>query len=127
MNYMVRPDETQRSVRYRYLGAQSTIPSGRYRPRKEDYVTRFYDLLRKWQSETKHLSSPEEIRKNAAYRSLKGLGRIIVPLAIDELSREPSMLVMLLAEITGEQPFSRAQRGDLRAMTDAWLHWGKNL
>lgn len=126
MNYMVRPHETQGSVRYLYLGAQSTITSGRYRPREEDYVTRFYDLLRKWQSETKHLSSPEEIRNNTAYRALKGLGRIVVPLAIDELAREPSLLVMLLAEITGERPFSSAQRGDLRAMTDAWLHWGKN-
>ena len=33
--------------------------------------------------------------------------------------------MMALAKISGEVPYGPSDRGDMKAMTDAWLSWGE--
>ena len=97
----------------------------RYAPSWPDYVDRFYSRLQKWRSETYFLSSSEEIQSHPEYRAIIGMGRTVIPLILIELRREPSLLLSALHEITGETPFGSEDRGNLKAMTTAWLAWGE--
>lgn len=52
------------------------------------------------------------------------MGEGAVPLLLAELRREPDDWFWALHAITGANPVPAASRGDLRAMTEAWLQWG---
>lgn len=113
---------------FRMVAGYLTVPAksvGRYTSTPTDYIDRFYSLLRKWQSETYYVSSSEDLRRHAAYRSIVRMGPSVVPLIVDELRREPSLLIMALHDITGISPFAESDRGNIKAMTDCWIAWAE--
>jgi hypothetical protein len=46
-----------------------------------------------------------------------------VPLIVNELRLQPSLLVYALEDITGEQPYPADIKGDIKAMSDYWAVW----
>jgi len=84
---------------------------------------RFRLLARRWRSETRYLSSIPEIAIHPCYQTIIGMGHEAIPLIISQLRNKPEHWFWALKAITNEDPVSPAMRGNLRAMTDAWLAW----
>ncbi len=86
----------------------------------------FDGLVEKWNDETINLSSMQRITANSAYLSIIGLGPRAIPLILDLLRREPDWWFCALRAITRVDPVTEQMRGDLSAMTNAWLDWGRD-
>ena len=65
---------------------------------------RFRRLEAQWKYETGHLSSPQAICANQAYREIIGMGRAAIPFMLGDLAKEPRLWVWALREITGDNP-----------------------
>ena len=85
----------------------------------------FNDLVNKWKDETINLSSMQRIIDSSAYLSIIGLGPSAIPLIFCELRSEPDWWFCALRSITREDPVTEDIRGDIIAMTEAWLDWGR--
>ena len=105
------------------LRATSCTTAGRYVRSRTDFISRFYSLLRQWNSETAFSSDPDEITANRSYQELIALGANITPLVVDELRRGPSVLVWLLDDMYNIQPYSSDETGNISAMSNAWIAW----
>ncbi|MDA0841603.1 MAG: hypothetical protein O3B01_27215 [Planctomycetota bacterium] len=85
----------------------------------------FQSLARKWHSETRFLSSTHKMIIHPAYQRIIGMGYSAVPMILQELKEEPDYWFWALSAITGEDPVPSDSKGDLDAMSDAWLSWGE--
>lgn len=85
----------------------------------------FAELLDQWHAETATQSSLTKRYSHTAYQRIVGLGPAAVPILLGELEARPDYWFHALRAITGEDPVPQAGRGNLRAMTDAWLAWGR--
>ena len=59
-----------------------------------------------------------------AYQQIVGMGRSAVPFILKELANGPGHWFWALRAISGEDPVSPKDRGDVLKMTNAWLVWG---
>lgn len=85
----------------------------------------FQELAAKWQEETWFSSSIIDMAMNQNYQRIIGKGMDVVPLILRELEREPDHWFWALSAITGENPITEEDAGDLEKMTEAWLALGK--
>jgi hypothetical protein len=85
----------------------------------------FRELADEWESETKFLSSLTARAQHPAYREIIRLGDAVVPVVLRELQRKPNHWFAALRAITGADPVKPNERGDLSAMTRAWLRWAR--
>ena len=85
---------------------------------------RFNSLVKRWKRETIHFSLIQQMVLHPAYQEIIGLGPKVVPLILRELEKEPDFWFWALRAVTGEDPTTKEMRGDLQAMTKAWLNWG---
>jgi len=53
------------------------------------------------------------------------MGSTAVPLILQRLATAPDYWFWALKAITGDDPVAEEHRGDLKAMTKAWLEWGR--
>lgn len=60
-----------------------------------------------------------------AYQRIIGLGPIAIGLILRELQERPEQWFWALKALTGEDPVSPQSRGQVAAMTAAWLAWGQ--
>ena len=86
----------------------------------------FNKLAVRWQTETAAHSSVSRIAMHPAYQEIIGLGPAAIPLILRDLQQQPHHWFWALRAITGEDPIQPGQRGRMREMTSAWLHWGKD-
>lgn len=107
------------------LCATSAPSRGSYSPSHQDYVDIFYSSLRKWESETFHVSSIPEIVEHPAFLNIVEMGELAIPLIVQELENKPSVLLFALNKIVGAAPYLDADRGNIKAMTNAWLAWAR--
>ena len=105
----------------------SALYSVRYDPQQQKIKQRFFSNLEKWQEATADLSSLSVITNHAAYKRIIGLGPQALPLIFLEMQKEPDFWFDALRSITGinddEDPVRLEDRGNLQAMTIAWLDW----
>ena len=85
----------------------------------------FRALAEEWRAATRFQSSMPRITEHPAYRAIVDLGDEVVPVLLCALQVRPEPWFTALREITGVDPVRPEQRGDLRAMTEAWLRWGR--
>ena len=86
---------------------------------------RFLMLAEKWHAETKFISSITEKILNSSYQQIIGMGPAAIPFILLELQRKPDHWSWALQSITGEQPAGPEIAGDVCALADAWIAWGK--
>jgi hypothetical protein len=60
-----------------------------------------------------------------AYQAIIALGPAVVPFVLHDLEREPAHWFEALQAITGADPVTPAQWGNIPAMSAAWLRWGR--
>ncbi len=85
----------------------------------------FHRLREKWKAETAHLSSVTKIVMHPSYQRIIGMGQDVIPLILAELEKEPDLWFWALTAITGDNPISPEQRGQIRGITESWLRWGR--
>ncbi len=88
-------------------------------------VIEFYNLVNEWQNDTFIESSMVRICMHPAYQKIIGMGKSSLPLIIRELRREPGHWFWALFSITGVDPVSPNDRGNIQKMTTAWIQWAE--
>lgn len=88
--------------------------------------TRFRTLAQRWKDDCGFLSSTSAMVSHPAYQSIIELGQPVVPILLRELEKEPVHWFEALKAITGEDPVSRDDWGNIPAMRLAWLAWGRS-
>ncbi len=82
-------------------------------------------MVSEWTLAAGPTSSSTEIAAHPAFRRIVSSGRDAIPFLLRELKKEPSLLVLALHEITGENPVARESRGKIKEMARAWITWGE--
>jgi hypothetical protein len=90
-------------------------------------LAEFERLAAQWKLEKTALSSITAIAMLPSYQRIIGMGKPAIRLILSQLEREgdqPDMWFWALRSITGEDPISDEDRGDVVAMAEAWIRWG---
>jgi hypothetical protein len=85
----------------------------------------FEAAVSEWNRETSFVSSVSEITDHPAFRRIVAWGRPSVPFILRDLKTRPSLLIMALGEITGEDPVPPSAVGKVTEMSKSWLAWGE--
>lgn len=88
----------------------------------EDTFNRLADT---WECETEFLSSLSQITMNKSHLQIVAMGPDVVPLILKRMEHRPGLWFDALRFLTREDPVGDDIRGDIDAMTDAWLRWGR--
>lgn len=88
-------------------------------------VREFEALVQQWRRETAMLSSTERKAMHPAYQSIIGMGQDAVPLILGEMAQQPGHWFWALRAITGADPTRPDSAGNVAAMTEDWLRWGR--
>lgn len=86
---------------------------------------KFCALAEQWYVDTMPLSSYYEKILHPAYQKILTLGKAAVPFILRELADEPNDWFWALRIITDADPVTAEQAGDMEAMAEAWLRWGR--
>jgi hypothetical protein len=97
----------------------------RRRRRKDDVQLRFQALAANWREATKYVSSTTQMVANHDYLKIVSMGQQVVPSILRSLEREADHWAPALAAITGADPTTEKERGDVRATANAWLGWAR--
>ena len=88
---------------------------------------RFNKLAKAWKSETELVSKVSKRVMHPAYQKIIGMGQLAIPLILKDLSENgPDDWFWALTAITDENPITAEMTGNMTAMTEAWLQWGRN-
>ena len=87
---------------------------------------KFDSLGRQWRDACGLLSSTSAMVAHPAYQAIIELGQPAVPLLLRELQKEPVHWFEALKSITGEDPVTPEDWGNIAAMAAAWLAWGRS-
>ena len=93
-------------------------------PTAED-AEKFERLANQWREETRSLSSDSDIVANFAYHQIMGMGERALPLIFLEMEAHGGRWFWALRAITGENPVSPEDRGNVRRMTETWIRWAR--
>jgi hypothetical protein len=86
---------------------------------------RFAHLAETWKMQTGHFSSITKKCTHPAYQRIIGLGPGVVPLILRDLKSSHYDWFWALSAITGDNPITEGDAGNVALMTEAWLRWGK--
>ena len=87
---------------------------------------RFRELADRWQEETIFLSNSERKNAHPAHQEIISLGQPVVPLILERMRSEGGHWFEALQQITGADPVSPADYGNIAAMQNSWLQWGED-
>ncbi|WP_231636780.1 MULTISPECIES: hypothetical protein [Planktothricoides] len=93
--------------------------------KKTDLETTFYQLVEQWKTETRGISSTEQLSMHSAYQQIIGMGSEVIPMLLRELEKNSGRWFWALKSITREDPVLPEQRGKTKEMIEAWLNWGR--
>lgn len=85
----------------------------------------FHALAAQWKEDCAVVSSTSAMVSHPAYQAIIELGEPAVPLLLQDLQKEPVHWFEALKAITGDDPVSPSDWGNIPAMAAAWLAWGR--
>ncbi|MEO7323947.1 MAG: hypothetical protein ABIW82_03885 [Dokdonella sp.] len=83
------------------------------------------ELAGKWREETMFASSLTKTVLNESYQRIIGHGERALPFILNDLRESGGLWFPALQAITGADPVPVNDRGDIPAMTAAWLTWAE--
>lgn len=86
---------------------------------------RFQRLVAEWKEQSRYLSNTAQMAMLTPYQRIIGMGMPAVPLLLDELQREPDQWFWALEAITEQNPVPPSLVGQVPAMADCWIDWGR--
>jgi len=78
-----------------------------------------------WSAETSFLSDLTAVFMHPAYQRIIGMGKAALPHIFTELRDRSGHWFWALRAITGDDPVAPESAGNIRAMREAWLIYGK--
>ena len=87
---------------------------------------RFEELADQWEEETFFLSRSDRAIAHPVHQEIVNLGRPVVPLILERMRSQGGHWFEALQQITGEDPISPADYGNIAAMQNSWLQWGED-
>ena len=88
-------------------------------------ITEFDSLVNEWYRGRPRGVDIDRMVAQPAYQHIIALGRRAVPLILRELEQNPSHWFWALHSITGADPVSQNDQGNLGGMRMAWTSWGR--
>ena len=85
----------------------------------------FRQLADQWEEDTMYLSNPRQAARHPAHQEILDMGASAVPLILKRLKDQGGHWFSTLRSITAADPVPPQDRGNVPAMTAAWLEWGK--
>ena len=85
----------------------------------------FFRLAAEWKRDTYWDSSVTQKILHPSYQRIIGMGSAAVLWLLESLRAEPDFWFDALTAITGEQPVPLEHAGDMQAMANDWLAWGR--
>lgn len=86
----------------------------------------FRTLRDEWLEDTKFVSSVTDMIAHPAYQTIIAVGIPLIPFLLKELQIQPQHWFAALNAITGADPVRPQERGNVPAMIQAWLRWGRS-
>jgi hypothetical protein len=86
---------------------------------------RFHRLAAEWKDQARFLSNSVRMAMLTPYQRIIGMGMPVVPLILEDLKREPHHWFWALEAITEQNPVPPESLGNIKAMANAWIEWGK--
>ena len=86
----------------------------------------FEDLKAEWKSKTRYMSNSAQMATVWPYQKIIGMGHVALPLILKELERETDHWFWALEAISGENPVTADDAGNIDAMAKAWIAWGRD-
>ena len=86
---------------------------------------RFEALADEWEEETFFLSRSDLAIAHPLHREIIKLGQPVVPLILERMRSQGGHWFEALEQITGADPVSPADYGNIAAMQNSWLQWGE--
>src|SRR5262245_40862212 len=87
---------------------------------------RFEQLATSWKAKTKFLSNVVNKALHPDYQKIIGMGKDAIPLILKDLADNgPNDWFWALTAITDVNPITPEIAGNMKAMTEAWLQWGR--
>ena len=86
---------------------------------------RFRELADRWQEETFFLSRSDLKNAHPALQEIISIGPPMVPLILERMRSQGGHWFEALQQITGADPVSPADHGNIAAMQNSWLQWGE--
>jgi hypothetical protein len=84
--------------------------------------------MREWKEFESPTSSAMDLGMHSAYQQIIGMGPVAIPWIIAELEKEPDHWFWALHCLTGGvDPVAPSDRGDMEAMSQAWIQWAKKI
>ena len=87
---------------------------------------RFQELADQWEEETFFLSRSDHAIAHPVHQEIISLGQPVVPFILDRMRSQGGHWFEALQRITGEDPVSPADYGNIAAMQRSWLQWGED-
>jgi hypothetical protein len=95
-------------------------------PKLDTARARFDRLAKEWKKDTFLSSKIRDKVLHTAYQKIIGMGSAAVPFILRDLARNgPNHWFRALHAITEASPAADDQAGDMVALTEAWLRWGR--
>ncbi|MDP6355175.1 MAG: hypothetical protein QF473_08750 [Planctomycetota bacterium] len=85
----------------------------------------FASLCEDWKRETSLHSFSRQIAMHPAYQRIIGLGIDALPLILEDLAKQPHHWFWALRAITGIDPVPDDCQGNIGAMAESWIRWGR--
>ncbi len=92
----------------------------------QDLADRFRDLAKQWEHETWSLSNTGQTLAHPAHVVIVGLGDPVVPLILERMQTRGGRWYHTLHAITKANPVHPADHGNVAAIQQAWLRWGRD-
>ncbi len=92
----------------------------------QNLETLFNTLAQQWRTETRFISSTDQMVLHPAYQQIIGLGEAVIPLLLRELEQKPDHWFWALKSVSREDPVPPESRGRIQEMIAAWLNWGRS-
>ena len=116
------PSNFQEAIEQLSLSEESATGHSR---QQTELATTFYQLVEQWKTETRGISSTEQLSLHPAYQQIIGMGPNVIPLLLRELENNSGRWFWALKAISREEPVTPEQRGKTKEMIAAWLNWGR--
>jgi len=96
-----------------------------FKKNNSGFEKEFLDLAKQWEEETSIMSSITMKSMHPAYQRIIDMGKQIVPLILRKLQKKPDHWFWALNAITGVNPVSPDDEGNIGKMAIAWIEYGK--
>jgi hypothetical protein len=92
---------------------------------RTQHEIKFDVLTANWLSDIRGISDVDEIIENRNYQEIINMGWLAVPLILRQLQIAPKQWFYALENITGDVLGADCIDGDVEALADVWLAWGR--